>query len=65
MFSAMVTFALITSLIVGGVIAVAVVTGVLVVLARRAAAHSATTVDLSNVTVSRQWLMQHQSNDRS
>jgi hypothetical protein len=65
MFSAMVTFALITNLVLGVVIAVAVVTGLLVVLARRAAARSAATVDLSNVTVSRQWLMQHQSNDRS
>jgi hypothetical protein len=64
MFSAMAAFASITNLAVGVVIAVVVI-GVVVVLARRAAVRSAATVDLRNVTVSRQWLMHHQSNDRS
>jgi hypothetical protein len=46
------------------VIAASVVFGVLVVIRRRTI-RSTTTGDLSGVTVSTQWLMQHQSNDRS
>jgi hypothetical protein len=53
------------NLALGVVITACVIVGVLVVLVRRTTARSAATVDLSNVTVSRQWLIQHQSNDRS
>jgi len=44
-------------------IAASVVAGALVVVVRRGAVRSAG-ADLSRITVSRQWLMQHQSNDR-
>jgi hypothetical protein len=44
--------------------ATAVVVGVLVVIRRRMV-RSTGTVDLNGVTVSAQWLMHHQSNDRS
>ena len=63
MLSAMVTLALITNVLVGMAIAVGVVAGVLIVRVRRAAVGSA--VDLRNVSVSRQWLIEHQSIDRS
>jgi hypothetical protein len=43
----------------------AVVVGVLVVVIRRRMVRSTGTVDLNGATVSAQWLMQHQSNDRS
>jgi len=53
-----------TTLAVGAAIAAClIVAAVVAVIVRRARAGSARTVDLSNVTVSRQWLMQHQSND--
>ena len=51
------------NIVLGAVIAVALVVGVLVGLVRRSAPHSAGSVDLRNVTVSRQWLMEHQSHD--
>jgi hypothetical protein len=61
-FSAMVTLTLITNVLVGIATAVGLAGGVLIVLARRAAVGSA--VDLRNVSVSRQWLMEHQSIDQ-
>jgi hypothetical protein len=54
-----------TTLALGVVIAACAIVGVLVAVVRRMTARSPATVDLSNVTVSRQWLIQHQSNDRS
>jgi len=51
------------NIVLGAVIAVALVVGVLVGLVRRSAPRSAGSVDLRNVTVSRQWLMEHQSHD--
>jgi hypothetical protein len=41
------------------VIAASIVGGLLVLLVVRATLRSATNVDLTNVTVSRQWLMRH------
>ena len=58
----MVTLTLITNVLVGIAMAVGLAGGVLIVLARRAAVGSA--VDLRNVSVSRQWLMEHQSIDQ-
>jgi len=56
---------LMTTLAVGAAIAAGlIIAAVVAVVVRRARAGSAPTIDLSNVTVSRQWLMQHQSNDR-
>jgi uncharacterized protein (DUF2062 family) len=60
----MMTVGVATSLTVGAVIAAAIV-GLLVALVRRGSVRSTTSGDLRNITVSRQWLMQHQSNDRS
>ena len=59
----MITMALITNILVGVAIAVAAALCILIVLARRATV--ASTVDLSKVTVSRQWLIEHQSIDQS
>ena len=59
----MITMALITNILVGAAIAVAAGLCILIVLARRATVGS--TVDLSKVTVSRQWLIEHQSIDQS
>jgi hypothetical protein len=39
--------------------------GLLVLLVRRVTPRSPGTVDMSNITVSRQWLIQHQTHDRS
>ena len=47
----------------GVVIAACVIVLILVVVVRRVTTRSTPNVDLSNVTVSRQWLIQHQSND--
>jgi hypothetical protein len=52
-----------TNILLGIAIAVALVGGVLVAFVRRSAPRSAGSVDLRNVTVSRQWLMEHQSHD--
>ena len=42
------------------VIAASIVGGLLVLVVRRAISRSTTTVGLTNVTVSREWLMRHQ-----
>jgi hypothetical protein len=42
-----------------------VVVGLVVGLVRRITARSTGSADLGNVTVSRQWLIQHQSSERS
>jgi len=65
MFLATVSSGFMTNLSLGVVIAFAVGGGVLVALVCRWVLRSAASVDLSNVTVSRQWLMQHKSHDRS
>jgi hypothetical protein len=55
-----------TTLAVGAAIAACLIIVVAaVVVVRRLRVGPAPTVDLSDVTVSRQWLMQHQSNDWS
>jgi hypothetical protein len=53
-----------TNLALGIAVATCLV-GVVVVLVRRLTARSTAHVDLRNITVSRQWLIQHQSNERS
>jgi hypothetical protein len=58
----MLTLGVATSLTIGAIIA-AFTIGVLVALVRRGSVRSASR-DLRNITVSRQWLIQHQSNDR-
>ena len=63
LFFAMITTGLITNILIGAAIAVAAAVCILIVLARRATVGS--TVDLSKVTVSRQWLIEHQSIDQS
>ncbi|HJZ74263.1 MAG TPA: hypothetical protein VKE51_21140 [Vicinamibacterales bacterium] len=53
---------LMTTLEFGAIIAACVIVAATVVV-RLLMGRSKTTVDLSNVTVSRQWLIEHQSND--
>jgi hypothetical protein len=53
-----------TTLAVGAAVAAfIIIAAAVVILVRRVRVGSTQAVDLSGVTVSRQWLMQHQSND--